>query len=70
MSVTLKLSSQMGVVKELISTLDRLTSEQEHQEHETYLKKIFDSAPDNVSPDSDNYYSALNYHGTGSVKLD
>lgn len=52
----------MDMVKELIYSLDRLTSQQEHEEHETYLRKTFGSASDNVSPDSNDYYSILNYH--------
>ena len=52
------LASQADTINRLISTLERIP----HHEHEQLLVNTFGQAPDQLVPNSNAYYSVLNYY--------
>ena len=55
----LKLSSQRDNIQQLMSSLERTRGQ---EKIEKILYRTFKSAPENIIPNSNEYYAVLNYH--------
>ena len=55
----LVLSSQRDMIEKCVLSLETITAQ---GTIENILTRTFESAPDNIIPDSDQYYSVFNYY--------